>query len=440
MTQLRTIAPTLVDFSLVPGTETRDPERYAALWAGLPQAAGVTWAHTQTGGGGFQRYRSIASDSLRQTLHVAEATLDVSALPSEFDAVRPALINIEVRLFDHGVAITEATFDVDIWRGNNPLDGSALDDLQQMAIAATTQLARHACRSLLAPALDQARRADVRGEVIAAELPEDRRASLGEVMWVSRALILDAARPNDGVIAHWLKDTEFGPDDINDLVTGARTSAVRWLNYIYVVAGTGGTAPAEQWGALRYAQYFYAALDLTDSRLSEVLARAGDTDAGRRLDELNDELTVLSHRAEMIIMLRDDVSKYLTRSMRTDMQEILDGWDYESVVAEPVKFKVDLCERRLRALVSQRAERAAVFTDVILLGIAVTSILGTALTFTEFGRASATDPALAGFDVTRSSVTQWVAAQSADTILLVSGVLSASVVLIFVMFRRGYTR
>jgi hypothetical protein len=78
------------------------------------------------------------------------------------------------------------------------------------------------------------------------------------------------------------------------------------------------------------------------------------------------------------------------------------------------------------------------FTDIILLGIAMTSVLATALALTEFGRAVANDPEMAVYDFGRSSIVAWVAAQPADAILISSGVISVLIVLIYLFFRRDH--
>ena len=127
---------------------------------------------------------------------------------------------------------------------------------------------------------------------------------------------------------------------------------------------------------------------------------------------------VQSQRAELIIMERRDVSKYLKRSVRAEMDAILGFWDYESVLEQSVRFKIETCDRRLSRLAAERAARASLFTDLILLGIGVTSILATAVALTEFGRVMGNDPEMNVYDLGRSSLVQWVASQPADTILI----------------------
>lgn len=66
----------------------------------------------------------------------------------------------------------------------------------------------------------------------------------------------------------------------------------------------------------------------------------------------------------------------------------------------------------------------------------MTSILGTALALTEFGRSIASDPEMAAYDLGRSGIVDWVAAQPADAVLISSGVVSVLLVIVYLFFRR----
>ena len=137
-------------------------------------------------------------------------------------------------------------------------------------------------------------------------------------------------------------------------------------------------------------------------------------------------------------MERRDLAKYLKRAVRREMDAILAFWGYEKLLEEPVRFKIETCDRRLAELAARRTARSAMFTDLILLGIGVTSILGTALALTEFGRSIASDPASTVYDLGRSSIVEWVAAQPADAILLASGMTSVLMVVLYLFFRRDH--
>jgi len=133
-----------------------------------------------------------------------------------------------------------------------------------------------------------------------------------------------------------------------------------------------------------------------------------------------------------------DVTKYLTRAVRVELASILAYWEFDEVVVAPVELKVAACERRLGELADQRNARASVFTDTILLGIGITSILGTTVALTEFGRTMAVDPGMAGYDTSQSSITSWIAAQPADLLLIASVGISVLLAVVYAYFRRAH--
>jgi hypothetical protein len=191
---------------------------------------------------------------------------------------------------------------------------------------------------------------------------------------------------------------------------------------------------------MRYAQFFYAALDVVDTRLTGILADTAAAGARWQLERLRGQLLALSQRAELVIMDRQNLSKYLKRSVRAEMEAILGYWEYESLVETPVRFKIGICDRRLAELAARRTARSSLFTDLILLGIGITSVLATALALTEFGRTMASEPGLGRYDVGRNAVTGWFASQPADAVLITSGVVSAALVVLYLIFRRGHSR
>lgn len=186
-----------------------------------------------------------------------------------------------------------------------------------------------------------------------------------------------------------------------------------------------------------YSQYFYAALDQVDSRLNRVLAETIQGRSVFELRELEDQLRMLSHRAEQIILDRQDLLKYVARPVRDIFDSIMEVWDHEELVEEPVRFKITICDRRLEELNNDSQSRANTVTDVILLAIGVTSILGTALSLSSFGRSMATDPSQAGYGNATSAITEWFAAQPADSIVVGSLLISALLVVLFIAVRRS---
>ncbi|GAA4445710.1 hypothetical protein [Phytohabitans houttuyneae] len=468
MTQLRILAPVVVDYYAVPGATLRDPVGYATFWAGRqpeldalmarlsPDLAGpppaVTLEHTRPTSS-LNLYRTISDHAVERTLHVLTGALRPAHLPDEFDAtgdpVRLGVTEISFRLYDHGLMLLELLVDVaPSFTAPGPDLAARLDDLQARAVELGERAARETVRRYLDPVLEELRRADRDGRIIAPPTPPEDpvTAEFGEALWVTRSLVVVPSEPGaDGVVRHWLKDVVIPADDrapADRLLDGDGEHCVRWLNYLFMdTAGAGGGMRRgdpfrDQWDALRYAQVYYGVLDRIDTRLSKILADSAAADSRWELEQLRGHLMGLSQRAELIIMERRDLAKYLKRSVRTEMDAILAFWDYETLLEEPVRFKIETCDRRLAELAARRTARSAMFTDLILLGIGVTSILGTALALTEFGRSIANDPDSSVYDLGRSSIVEWVAAQPADAILIGSGVTSVLMVVLYLFFRR----
>ena len=473
MTQLRILAPVVVDYYAVPGASLRDPTAYAQFWAeqqpaldalldGLAPAPGtdgsgppstVVLEHTRATSS-LNLYRTISDHAVERPLHVLTGMLRPRHLPDEFDGATDCLhrgvVEISFRLYDHGLMLLEMLADVapSLTEHIDGLD-ARLDDLQAQAVAMGERVARETAHRYLDPILRLLRAADRDERILVAATPEDDpvAAEFGEPLWVTRSLVVDPSEPGaEHVVRHWIKDVVMAGDSrapAERLLNGEINHLVRWLNYIFIDrTGAGGRMlPGDpfrdQWDALRYAQVFYGVLDRIDTRLSKILADSAAAAGSRwELEQLKGQLVSLSQRAELIIMERQNLSKYLKRAVRVEMDAILEFWDYEDLLAQPVRFKVGVCDRRLAELAARRTARSVMFTDLILLGIAVTSILGTALSVTEFGRSIANDPDMAIYDLGRSSIVEWVASQPADAILVTSGVVSVLLVVVYLFFRR----
>ncbi|MGW4463049.1 hypothetical protein [Micromonospora sp. NPDC004704] len=475
MIQLRILAPVVVDYYAVPGASLRDPHGYARFWAEQQPAVdellaeqapdpppdrprrlpSVVLEHTRPTSS-LNLYRTISDHAVERTMHVLTGTLYPEHLPGEFSKVTTAphdgVTEISFRLYDHGLMLLEMLADVDPAPGGQT-EGLAdrLDELQARAVLMGERVALETVARYLDPVLRLLRQADREDRILVEATAEDDplTAEFGEPLWVTRSLVLDPAQPGaDAVTRHWIKDVVIGGDARNPadrLLDGELEHLVRWLNYIFMDrTGVGGRMlPGDpfrdQWDALRYAQVFYGTLDRIDTRLSKILADSAATGSRWELEQLRGNLLGLSQRAELIIMERQDLSKYLKRAVRVEMDAILEFWDYEGLLAQPVRFKIEICDRRLAELAARRTTRSAMFTDLILLGIGVTSILATALAVTEFGRSMANDPDMAVYDLGRSSIVEWVASQPADAILVTSGVVSLLLVIMYLFFRRDRT-
>jgi hypothetical protein len=465
------LTPVVVDHYIVPGAPLRDPSSYAAFWANAQREVDAHFGGRSLDGratttitldhahetSALNRYQSIDDNAVDRPLHVFSGTVVpepiIDSLKNGAGPVLSKILEISFRVYDHGLMVLEALSDVTDYLGSEPAKiEKNLDALQQDAVQTGDALAQAVVQTCVDPVLELLRRLDESGGILEQPAAENdaQVRDFGRSLWVTRSLVVDPAEPvAERAIRHWIKDvatSEFARPPADELVDGERDHLVRWLNYMFVDRTDDGSETSatmgpgsrfhDQWEALRYAQVFYGVIDRIDSRLSRILANSAAADSRLDLEHLRADLTGLSRRAELIILERQDLAKYLKRAVRLELDAIMSYWDYEQLLETPVKYKVDLCNQRLAELGARRAARSTMFTDIILLGIAMTSVLATALALTEFGRSVANDPDMAVYDFGRSSIIAWVASQPADAILVSSGVISALVVLVYLFFRR----
>lgn len=477
MIVLRAMAPIVTNLASVAGAADRLSGDYSALWARVdsrisraapvPGVANLRFEHAAHGVRGTteSRYASIETDSLTRSPHIITLNLDerlfewrdasgggeAELCAAAGDASWPSLPEqvrrvdeATVRIYAHQVSIFEASLVLHDPPGA-PADSDAvarwLSRLQRETITFMERVASAVRARAVDPVLAVVREEDPKHRFFHA--PDEHIRSADQcVLWVSRSLLVPEERR--GLLAHWTKDAvDVRSERLrDDLLRGDRDSLVRWLNYGFVDAAGEGPdafrtgAHSAEFAGLRFAQETYASLDQVDSRLQSVLADASAAESKWQLEHLRGDLVWLSQRAELIVMGRQELLKYMTRSARSHFEQILDAWEYDALVEQPVMFKIELCNRRLGDLAAKRAARSNLVTDLILLGIGITSIAGTALAITEFGRNTASDPLSTGYDLGGSSFTSWFASQPIDVVLLASAAASSVLVVLYLYFRR----
>lgn len=447
MIALRMIAPIVTDFATVAGAADRDSASYLSVWTtadsrlkGLRGHPGIAEIRLNHLGLNEKKslYSSIKTDSLPRAAQLVTVRMDPAGgeWPSP-PAWLGAVDEVSIEIYARGISLLE----ISLLLEEPPCDDRDgwLDRMQTEAVAYAEELAERIHADVLRPLLGTLSEADPKSLAFHIEGSD---AAAARVLWVSRSLLVD--QPNRDLLLHWTKDS-VDDESVHlrdELAAGTRQSLVRWLNYGFVDVDAAGIAAlhtgrhAAEFSGLRYAQETYASLDVVDSRLRLVLADAAAAGTKWELEQLRDELVWLSLRAELIIMGRHELGKYMTRQVRAHFERILDGWDYEKLIEEPARFKIDLCNRRLDDLASRRAARSGRVTDLILMGIGITSIASMALAISQFGRSTASDPLSTGYDLGASSFTSWFAAQPVDAILLASAAASAVLVVLYLHFRR----
>lgn len=454
MIVLRTLAPVMLDLAAVAGSADRSPEQYQAMWRRADEAAdplravegvvSITFDHMKRRDPS-SRYASIATDSLEYTPQLITIELDpdifpFGTLPHPVAAVEEA----EFRVYPHRLGMLEVSLAIESPNSDDVID-EWIADLERESVSLAERLVRQLGAEIILPLIDAVGEADAKATHMQLYRDHEIAGSEGrstEALWVARSLLVEPVQR--AILGHWTKNTADSEhaNAQRELLSGERDSLVLWLNYGFVdVADEGAEtfrtgAHSAEYSGLRHAQEMYASLDCIDSSLQRVVADAAAAEKKWQLEELRGDLIWLSQRAELIIMGRQQLLKYMTRAVRGHFERILEAWEYDRLVEEPARFKIELCNRRLDELSAKRAARSGLVTDLILLGIGITSIAGTALAITEFGRTTASDPMSTGLDLGASGFTEWFASQPIDVVLLASAALSSVLVVLYLYFRR----
>ena len=424
------LAPVRTDFSIVSEAPIREPDRYAAFWneradrkrelhALLPDRLALSsgldeirFAHASTyRRSPFNRYQSLESDALERPIHVLEIQLDRStfAADASSDSSSPQakperhVEQLIWRVFDHGISLLE----VDIHLGNflhavpREQVPAVLTELQQTGVRMGERLARRCADTLLQPLFDWLQAAPDSAAYIEPDAATRGHDANGTVLWVTRTLIFEKGDdPNrEAIVRHWLKDAapaEEEKDDakpaedketlIDRIVRNEEEHLTRWLNYLFREGSysTDSTDDVDQeepsnlarpfcdaWEAMLYAQFYYGALDIVDLHLTRILAQSLARDSSLQVDQLKALLEQNIRKANLLLLQFHDSAKYYKRTVKSELDDILDYWDFESVLIKPVQEKITLCRERLTLLHQKEAARSAIYTDVILLGVAI---------------------------------------------------------------------
>ena len=263
-----------------------------------------------------------------------------------------------------------------------------------------------------------------------------------ELAWASRALIFD---PAEGVslqsqaefAKEWLGGGSRAAEIVQQLQDGEITRHAEWMNYVYLLESSDNSVELqEQWKALLRAQFYYSAMGRIDSKLMRILAWAMSNSDDISTKKLREQLRQAMDFAEALFLKKSEVGKYVNPTSRDETERILRVWNFDEVLANPVKDKLQICQSRLDAIESERARSASFFTDLILMVIGVTSILGTALAVVSLGRSASADPDQTVYDLGAGDLTTWIATQPIDVILLISTIISVLMIIAFIMARK----
>lgn len=425
----RLISPLRVHCLLQPGVEFREERRTYDFWQGVAKKVGATLTRQSPDDDGL-RYQSTHSIDLGND--IAVLTCDTIPDADEVSPMDEGIVVEEVRwsLCDFGILLVETTLRVTV-------DSRSADEIEMAVQRAATAVNTSFIEDSYGKLCEAIARQEGHEEFVVFD-----SGPRIEHEWASRALIFDPnlvdyAEEQRVFARAWLANRPCSGQIVEKIERGEQTHSADWMNYVYLKEDpTSATTSKEMWKALLRAQFYYAAMGRIDSKLMEILAWAMSQSPDVSTSKLREQLRHEMDFAEALFLKKSEIGKYVNPSSRVETERILEVWDFDDVLANPVRMKLTICQTRLDSLESERARAASFFTDLILMVIGVTSILGTALAVVSLGRSASADPDQTVYDLGAGELTTWIATQPIDVILLISTIISVLMVAVFVVARK----
>lgn len=425
----RLVSPLLVDCLTQPGVEYRDEDSARRFWESVCRKSGATYARKVPQAGSLQ-YESAQSIDVQNDIAIVKNSVHVDKSFCLAQDPTVEINSVEWSLCDFGILLIEIELAVGIERKT----ASSVEQLVQKVASRINQ-------ELIAGIYDELRTVIQKHDGYEKFVLFQGDKPI-EDAWASRALIFDPseseyAELQSDFALEWLGNTNDKGGIVESLRQQQISHTADWMNYIYLKETSDNRVEVqEMWKALVRAQFFYAATGRSDSNLMNILSWAMSQSSDISTSKLREQLRQEMDFAEALFLKKSEVGKYVNPMSRLETARILEVWDYSDVLEKPVQAKLRICQTRLDDIDGARARSASFFTDLILMVIGVTSILGTMLAVVSLGRSTTADPDQTIYDLGASDLTTWIATQPVDVILLISTIISLLMVLAFVIARK----
>lgn len=253
------------------------------------------------------------------------------------------------------------------------------------------------------------------------------RCDRTDIGWTARCLVISEAERSDPKLQEFLTEwleTTARPDEAAALIAGEIDVSMTWLNYVIVQRDPEETESL--FSAARIAQYFYASQSQLNLDAQDALGEVTDKKGVRNLEE---RLKSFRRRMQLLQILYETQKGFLSRIRRRKFDDFMDVWDFDDLVANGQRI-ISASTDRIDEIVAKRTERSTSFTDAILFGIALFTIVEVALYFTEYSREMMSRPALGYTDNQLPFTLRFVAAIDAD-IMVLGGLFATLVLIVF---------
>ena len=425
----RLVSPLRVDCLTQPGVEYRDGDSARRFWESVARESGTTYARKVPQAGSLQ-YESAQSIDIQNDIAVVKSKVQVEKSFYRSQEPTVEISSVEWSLCDFGILLSEIELAVGI-------EGKAASSIEQLVQKVATQINQELIARIYDELRDVIKQHDGYEEFVLFQGDKPM-----EDAWASRALIFDPseseyAELQSDFALEWLGNTKGKSGIVESLKQRKISHTADWMNYIYLrETADNRVEMQEMWKALVRAQFFYAATGRSDSNLMNILSWAMSQSSDVSTSKLRAQLRQEMDFAEALFLKKTEVGKYVNPMSRLETARILEVWDYYEVLENPVQTKLRICQTRLDDIDGERARSASFFTDLILMVIGVTSILGTMLAVVSLGRSTSADPDQTIYDLGAGDLTTWIATQPVDVILLISTIISVLMVIAFVIARK----
>ena len=277
------------------------------------------------------------------------------------------------------------------------------------------------------------------------------------VNWVTRSLLFEQEDKecSPEIIKHWLKDSG-APELIKSVLEHPNECAYRWLNYLFressykrakieeKTENIDYTVPfCDEWEAMLISQYYYCAFEILNDSLDTTLSaaflnyRVKKLKNRLNLKKINRKLEREIIDAHEILIEYQNNFAYYKRSVASYIKEIMDGWDFNNSILNQVKNKIELCEQRMGVLHQKTSERSALYTDLLLLSIAVISVIAFMFQVIEFGRNISHNADLAVYESNSFNLVKVLSERPTDFAISIGLGLMMIIFIVYYIFRRG---
>ncbi len=230
-----------------------------------------------------------------------------------------------------------------------------------------------------------------------------------EVFWISRTLLFDSEplkTQQQQLIREWLEHT-YRPEDADDIIKGQIDYSMTWLNYV-VINPTSNRD--ERIDAMILAQYYYSAQEHCNKQLKRAIDEAYNSTKNEAAQKRLSRSRVKSrlHQVDYHEHL-----KYLTRTKRRLLEEILQCWNYDQLTENGQRM-IEVCSSKIEETENIKREKSALLTDLLLVALSFFTVFELSLYLTELSREMMSRPTLDFNDDTRSFMLQFIAEIDTD--------------------------